>query len=55
MSSMVIRLKYNSVSDICDMFWPTISATIRRYYKNIKGRTDKTEEETCPLQYYANK
>ena len=24
-------------------------------YKNIKGRTDKTEEEASPLQYYSIK
>jgi hypothetical protein len=27
------------------MLWPTISATIRQYYKNMKGKTDKTKEQ----------
>jgi hypothetical protein len=27
------------------MFRPTISAIIRRYCENIKGKADKTEEE----------
>ena len=27
------------------MLWPTISATIRQYYKNMKGKTDTTKEE----------
>jgi hypothetical protein len=31
------------------MFQPTVLAIIRRYYKKIKGKTDKTKEETSPL------
>jgi hypothetical protein len=30
------------------MFWPTIAAVIRRYYKNIKGKTDETNVEVSP-------
>jgi len=37
-----------------DIFQPTISAIIRRYYKNMKGKTDNTEEEASPFQYYSN-
>jgi len=59
MSSRVIQLVQQHVptfiSHMCDTFWPTISAIIRRYYKNKKGRTDKTEEEASPLQYYSIK
>jgi len=31
-----------------DMFRLTISAIIRRYYTNINGETDKTEEDASP-------
>jgi hypothetical protein len=40
---------------MCDTFWQTISAIVRRHYKDIKGRTDKMEEEASPLQYYSIK
>ena len=31
------------------MFRPTVSANIRRYYKNMKGETGKTKEQPSPL------
>lgn len=31
------------------MFRPTVSAINRRYYKNIKDKTDKTEKEVSDL------
>ena len=31
------------------MFRPTFSAIVRRYYKNIKGTTDRTKEEASSL------
>jgi hypothetical protein len=34
---------------ICNMLQPTISAIIRWYYKNIKGKTDSIKKEASPF------
>jgi len=31
------------------MFRPAVSVIFRRYYKNIKGKTDRTKEEAIPF------
>jgi hypothetical protein len=39
-----------------NMFRPAVSAINRRYYKNMKGKPDRTKERGFPiLQYYSNK
>jgi hypothetical protein len=45
---------YLFISHIRYMFRLTISAIIRMYYKNIKGETDRTEEESSASQYYSH-
>ena len=37
-----------------NMFRPTITAIIRRYYKNIKGKTDATKVEVSPCTEFWN-
>jgi len=55
MSSVAIRpvqqhkwSDINFISFVGDMFRATIAAVMRRYYKNIKGKTDETNVEVSP-------
>jgi len=40
---------HSFISDIRDMFRPKISAIVRRHYKNIKGKTNRTKKEASSL------
>ena len=44
-------IHFNSV--IRDMFRPTIAAVIRRYYKNMKGKTDETKRSLVVQNYWS--
>jgi N-glycosylase/DNA lyase len=40
---------HSFISHIRDMFQPTILAIVRRHYKNVKAKTDRTKVETSSL------
>jgi len=46
--------KHSFICYIREIFRPTVSAIIGRYYRNIKCKTDNTKEEASPLQYYSD-